>query len=161
MSERLKAYLELLKDNSYVDVRYNPINEGLMATHVEHKFHPHTGRYEKEAQRVLFEKGNKVILGSEVAPEGVKTPDGYLNDTIFDIKAVLGLGRNNIKNKLNEARSQGCRHVVLYYPPELDYEATVVDEGYYKYRGALRKAGLADPIQHLWVVKDDSVFVHK
>lgn len=120
-AKRQQKYEELLKDENYTDVEFGDML-GLKATHKDHNFHPKTGKYEKEAQEVLFNHGNEIIMLSEKAEEGVKTPDGLLNGKIADIKTVLGsdgvLGKNNLINKIREGNTQNCEIVILQFPED-------------------------------------------
>ena len=157
-----EQYHKLKRNPLYVDVHYDAQTGGLQATHVEHRFDPKRGYYEKYIQELLFAHGHKVILESEVLQlQNVKTPDGSLNDRIFEIKAIEGTGHNNIKRKFNEAHSQGCEHVVLYYPNLSLYNEIALHIGYGKYQGVLRQHKLSDTLSHIWLVVDGEIIVYK
>lgn len=121
-AERWFKYYELQKDKNYEDVAFNMDNLGVKATHKDHSFRAKTARHEKEARDILFEHGEEIIMLSEKAAEGVKTPDATLNGRITDIKTVLGdngvLGKNNIINKIREGNKQGSEIIVLQFPKE-------------------------------------------
>jgi hypothetical protein len=119
-----KAKYERLKnDTNYEDVIFDDMNGGLLAIHIDHKFDPTIGKfgvprgeYEHVTADLFFENGHNIVLASEKKPEGVRTPEGFLDGKIFDIKGVEGNGKRNIIDKLSEASRQGVEIVVLYYP---------------------------------------------
>jgi hypothetical protein len=65
---------------------------------------------------MLHNNGYTVILESEQATMGIKTPDELLNGIVMDIKAIEGTERRTIKNKFDSACSQRAKCVVLYFP---------------------------------------------
>ena len=104
LSDRIEAnrkeYYRLLIDGNYTDVRFNPKNGALLAIHKKHYFDPTIGifeiprgKYEKIASEVLFDYGMSVILNSEISGYQVKTPEGFLNGKLFDIKGIEGSGK--------------------------------------------------------------------
>lgn len=129
-----EEYERLKKDSDYSNVQYNE-KGGVMATHKDHSFDPNRGHYEKEVQKILFDNGDAIILENESGEPGQKFTDGYLNGVKTDIKAIEGSGKNNIKNKLNEARSQGAESVVLYFPKSELFSNERLQEGIKKFRG--------------------------
>lgn len=141
-AERWQKYSELLNDDNYTDVQFNDV-AGVKAIHKKHNFDSKYGYTEKTVQQMLFEKGHSVILESEIAAEGIKTPDGKLNDKTFDIKAVIGennsIGKNNIKNKFTEANSQGCETVVLYFDNEQLFSEHLIIDGMGRFKKMAKK----------------------
>jgi len=116
-------YRRLLLDNDYVDVRFDVRSGGVSAIHKYHRFDQQIGPfgikrgdYERLVAGILLQKGFVIILGSERATSGIKTPDGTLNGTIMDIKTVESAGRWAIKDKLHAATKQGVETVILYFP---------------------------------------------
>ena len=158
MSPRHARYLQLLAVPSYVNVQYDVATGGLMATHVLHNFDRTRGHYEKEVQQLLFDAGHEVILESEFPTPGQKKPDGKLNGLPFEIKSVESAGHNAIKRKLNESLSQGCRHVVLYYPNPLIYSRAEIEGGCARYLGIIQHDGKADILENIWMVVSSCVF---
>lgn len=140
----LKEYLQLLADKDYIDVQFNPATGGLQATHVLHGFHPKTGHFEKEVRDLLFENGDKIILGKERAAkgekvqEGVKHIDGHFNDLPCDITAISGTGRNTIKKALQHCRSKGAEVAILYFPNSSIYTEERLLTGISMYNGATK-----------------------
>jgi len=117
-----KEYERLLTDDNYTDVRFNPETGALSAIHKEHRFDTEKGifgiergEYERISLDVLYEQGNKVVLGSEKQEYKIKVPDGDLNNKKFDIKGVEGIGKNNIINNIKNTNKKGADAIVLYY----------------------------------------------
>jgi len=135
-----KAYERLLKDENYTEVRFNPENGALSAVHIDHNFDPTIGKfgiprgdYERKALSVLFEYGNRVILESEKKGYEIKTPDGFLNGTIFDIKGIEGSSRRAIKDAFSKASGQGAEIVVLYFHDKNMLNIDAIKDSYSMY----------------------------
>jgi hypothetical protein len=108
---------------------------GFWVTHINHDFDGIRGDYERNVARILYQKGYKVILDNENRGWGVKSPDGKLNDRLFDICSIEGTGENNIKSQLVKCNKKKVEVAVLYFPlPELFSLEKLLD-GYYKYSG--------------------------
>lgn len=131
---RKDEFNRLNNDPQYTNVEYNK-KGGVKATHKDHTFHPQKGHYEKEAQEILFENGNLIVLENEKGIPGQKFADGYLNGMKADIKAVEGSGKNTIKRKLQEAQSQDAESVILYYPKSELFSMDKLQKGLKMYRG--------------------------
>lgn len=138
--ENFQEYLRLLKDPNYVDVCFDEQSGGVSAVHREHKFDPkigilgiRKGEYEKHAVEVLRKKGHQVYLESEVAPDGIKIPDGSLDGAILEIKSVEGKGKWAIKDKLHYATKQGADCVALYFPKKELFTCEKILDGWDKY----------------------------
>ncbi len=144
--QRKQEFILLLADKNYTNILFDESTGALQATHIEHHFDTNKGYYEKQVQKILFVNGNKIILESEKKAPGIKTPDGTLNDVLFEIKAVEGNGKNNIKNKFNQAVSQGCKHIVLFFPDTTLYNQNIINEGYIKYKGVLKREDREDEL---------------
>ena len=61
------------------------------------------GDYEIIAVTILRNRGHLITLESELAPNGVKTPDGWIDGLIMDIKATDYRGKWAIKKKFHNA----------------------------------------------------------
>ena len=126
-----KEYERLKRDPDYINVKYDKKSGGVMATHKEHNFDPTIGRfgiprgdYEKITQKALFKKGYAVRLREEEGEEGVKQPDGYVNDRLMDIKGIEG----NPLYALNRANIQRVHTAVLYFHEAVDFDLKAVQE---------------------------------
>jgi len=135
-----KEYERLLKDEHYINVRFNPKNGALLAIHKEHHFDStkgifgiERGDYERISLEVLYEYGRNVVLESEHNIDGVKTPDGLLDWKKFDIKGIEGTGKRNIEYKIYEGSNQGAETVVLYFHSESVFSMHRIIEGYDAY----------------------------
>ena len=159
--KREQEYNDFLSDKSYTDVLFNIATGALQATHLEHNFDRVKGYYEKHVQKIIYDNGNKIILESERKAPGIKTPDGTLNDIVFDIKSVEGTGKNNIKNKFNEAASQGCEHLVLFFPNADLYNQITIIQGYEKYRGVVKKEKKKDKLKYVWIIVNNEIIIYK
>jgi SPP1 gp7 family putative phage head morphogenesis protein len=121
IEERRQEYLKLKSDNQYEDIVFNEENGGLKATHVLHSFNNKTGHFEKEARDLLFKESNKVILQKEITPagetakDGVKIPDGYLNDMSFEIASISNKGKNAVKRALKHCADKKAEVAVIYF----------------------------------------------
>jgi hypothetical protein len=123
--ENKKLYDSYNADINYKNVRFDPQNGALMATHKAHQFDPTSisigicktrGDYERNSQKVLYLNGHSVILEAEPSNDGKKKAEGTLDGRKFDIKGIEGAGKRNIRDKLFEASKQGAETIVLYYP---------------------------------------------
>lgn len=157
-----KTYQRLKKDKNYFDVVFDKSTGGMKATHNLHNFNPKKGHYEKEAMEILFKKGNGVVFESEIALLGDTTPDGLLNNIVFDIKSIEGqngiLGKNNLKNKLIEGNRQGCKNVTLYFPDKNLYEnGDQIRNAINRYLFNCKDKNIKPLIDDVWVVVNDEI----
>lgn len=141
----IEEYERLRADENYTDVKIDRKSGGLSAVHREHNFDPvkgcfgiPRGEYERLAVEALRKNGYRVLLESEHAEKGVKTPDGSLNDILMDIKAVEGTGKYTIKNKFSDACDQRAKCVVLYFHERSRYSEDRVRQGWRQYTSDLR-----------------------
>lgn len=141
----IEQYKRLKADPDYREVKYDNQSGGVSAVHKEHRFDPtkgvfgiRRGEYERLAVEVLRKGGHRIVLASEQAADGVKCPDGLLDDVVMDIKAVEGAGRYTIKNKFDAACTQRAKCVVLYFHDRAMYSEERVREGWQLYLGDLR-----------------------
>ena len=133
--ENFQEYLRLLHDSDYYDVTFDDKSGGVSAIHREHKFDSEVGAYgikigdyEKIAIQIMRNRGHLIILESEIAPKGIKTPDGSLDGLIMDIKSIERYGKWAIKDKFHNAIKQGVECVILYFHVESLYsEERMVD----------------------------------
>ena len=130
---------------------------GYWVYHRDHIFDPVKGYYEKEAATILSGNGYKVILESERNKgRNQKYSDGLLNDGVFEIQSVDGVGKNNIKGHFNNCFRKKVPVVVLYYPnPEL-FSLNKLKDGYKKYMGLARSL----PLKIVYIV-NGRVFEYK
>jgi len=174
--ERIEAnrqeYDRLKNNPDYTDkyadmLRFNPKTGALTAVHNKHNFDPQPskiagyktkGDYEKAAIEVLYQYGRKIIMASESAANGIRTPDGHLDDMVFDIKAIEGTGKNNIKHKFQEAYNQQAEHVVLFYPSESLFDLDRIAIGYKMYLGQLKKT---NPIKFISYIVNGKLYRYK
>ena len=133
-------YERLKLSEEYKDVIFDEDSGGLSAVHIEHNFDPTIGKfgiprgdYEKLSTEALRKAGHKVILASEHAETGIKTPDGFLDDIKMDIKGVEGTGKWTIKNKFLSAGKQGVETIILYFHDKGMYSLEKVKEGWFYY----------------------------
>ena len=113
-----KEYERLLKDDNYTDVRFNPENGALAATHKDHNFDPRRGSYEINVQNVGYNYGNAVIFGGEPGNiYNVKYTDGSWNGMQFEIAGKETATPSNIKKGLNHCASKpNVKIAILYFP---------------------------------------------
>ena len=162
IEESFSLYEEYLQDKNFKDVQFDNSTGALKATHLLHSFDRQTGKYEVMARDILFERGNSVVLLSEQAGIGVKTPDGLLNGSIFDIKAVIGqdgkIGNNNLKNKLIEGSAQGCKKVVLIFSNSSLYSGdSQIYNAIARYSFNCGKANIPKNLNEVLVIVDNTI----
>ena len=121
--DNYQEYLRLLNNPNYVDVLFDDVSGGMSAIHRDHQFDSQIGvfgikkgDYERIAVNTLRDRGHAVILESEIAPDGIMSPDGFIDGTIMDIKAIEGHGKWAIKDKLHIATKRGVPRKVLVLP---------------------------------------------
>jgi len=153
-----------LKDDNYTDVRFNPRNGALSAIHKEHRFDTEIGifgiergEYERISLAVLYENGNKIILGSEKQIYKIKVPDGDLNEKKFDIKGIEGIGKNNIINNLKDTNKKGAESIVMYYHNRNVFDEIQLRDSYDSYlRNSKRKR-----IQNVYYIVEGKLYTLK
>lgn len=135
--ERRRAiYQSLLADTNYQNIRFNPQNGGLMATHIDHCFNITNGQYEKEVQKIAFEEGHSVILTSEKGKQdGQKYVDGLWDGMTFEVGTSLGVGKNNIKGILKHCQSKKAEVAVIYFPDKNLFSMERLIKGILQYDG--------------------------
>ena len=138
--DNYQEYLRLLNNPNYVDVLFDDVSGGVSAVHRDHQFDSQIGAfrikkgdYEKIAVNTLRDRGHAVILESEIAPDGIMSPDGFIDGTIMDIKAIEGHGKWAIKDKLHIATKQGASCVILYFHDKELYPYERIEDGWVKY----------------------------
>lgn len=138
--DNYQEYLRLLKDPNYHDVCFDNRSGGVSAVHHDHQFDSQIGAfgikkgdYEMLSLKVLRDRGHAVILESEIAPDGIMSPDGSIDGIIMDIKAVEGHGKWAIKDKLHIAARQGASCVILYFHDTQLYSSERIEDGLVKY----------------------------
>jgi SPP1 gp7 family putative phage head morphogenesis protein len=134
-AERWFKFYELQKDKDFTDVAFNMDNLAVKATHKEHNFNKHTGKYEKEVQDLFFNNGYEIILESESSKIPGKKFDGTLNGDSFDISSILGDGKNTIKNALNHSKSKRADIAILHFPDASKFSIIRLETGIKMYKG--------------------------
>ena len=139
--ENFQEYLRLLKDPNYVDVSFVQDSGGVSAIHRLHKldkekgaFGVSIGEYERITVTLLRKRGHAILLESETAPRGVKTPDGQIDGSIMEIKATDGSGKWAIKEKLHHAAKQGAECVILYFHKKELFTRERIDDGWTRFQ---------------------------
>ena len=140
LEEIFEEYLLLLQDDQYYEVLYDEESGGVSAIHQEHRFDKQPGPfgvrrgvYELMAIDALRKKGHVVILESERAPDGVKTPDGKLDGKAMDIKAIENTGQWTIKNKFHQATKQKIEILVFYYHLHDLFSIEKIEDGWKRF----------------------------
>ena len=156
-----KEYYRLINDSNYTDVRFNPQTGALLAIHRQHYFDPTIGifkiprgDYEIIASEILYDYGMSVILKSEISGYQVKTPEGFLNGKLFDIKGIEGTGKNNIINNLKNASKKMVESIVFYYHRKNLFSEKQIRESYLYY---LRNSK-SMRIQHVYYIVDGKLY---
>jgi len=131
-----KEYERLLNDGNYTDVRFNPQNGGLSATHKEHTFDPKRGTYEINVQDIGYKHGNAVILDSEKGKDiGERYTDGLWNGKSFEISATETGTSNNIKKGLNHCASKPKVKVAVLFFPNDNFDIATFEKAFARYLG--------------------------
>ncbi|MDR0732835.1 MAG: hypothetical protein LBF08_02055 [Dysgonamonadaceae bacterium] len=135
-----KAKYNSYKADDWIKAGFDEHSGGYCVYHKDHLFDPTIGKfgiprgdYEKNAAKVLSNYGMDVVLNSEKAKSGNSTPDGLLNDILFEIKGIEGKGSKLIRNKLSKASSQGAEAVVFYFHDKNMFDVNFVRGSYEKY----------------------------
>lgn len=121
IEKRRAEFEKLLANKDYLDVAFDEKTGGLKATHRLHNFDKVTGKYEKEAQNILFGQGHSIILEKELADkgeriiDGVKHIDGTLDSIPMDISTIKGTGNDTIKRALKHSIEKKAKIAILYY----------------------------------------------
>ncbi len=138
--ENFQEYLRLLKDPNYYDVTFDKLSGGVSAVHKDHQFDKkmgpfgiRKGDYEINAVAILRRRGNYILLESEMAPDGVKTPDGVIDGVRMDIKAVEGNGKWAIKDKYHDAVKKGVECIIFYFHKKDVYSEKRLYDGWIKF----------------------------
>ena len=136
-----KEYERLMIDGNYTNVRFNPNNGALSATHIRHNFDPKRGVYEIQVQNVGYRYGNSVILVSETGKDiGERYTDGLWNGKSFEIAATETGTSNNIKKGLNHCASKpGVKVAILFFPYD-NFDTAIFENAFARYEG-IGKAG--------------------
>jgi hypothetical protein len=119
---------------------FDEFSGGYKVYHKNHHFDPTIGKfniprgdYEKNASEILVKYGMSVELRSEKQGYGVKTPDGLLDNVLFDIKGIEGNSRRTIKDAISKSSKQGAEIAVLYFHDKNMFDVDFVRESYEKY----------------------------
>ncbi len=138
--ENFQEYLRLLHDPYYYDVCFDEQSGGVSAIHLNHKFDTvigafglKKGDYEKNTLYALRRRGHVVTLESELAPNGVKTPDGLIDGMVMDIKATEKDGKWSVKKKIHSAAKQGAECIILYFHEKRLFSLERINDGWKKF----------------------------
>ena len=138
--ENYEEYLRLLNDPNYVNVCFDQETGGVSAIHRQHKFDNEkgpfgvtAGDYEKITVNLLRKRGHYITLESEMAPPGVKTPDGQIDGLVMDIKATNSTGKWAIKEKLHHAAKQGAECVIFYFHKKELFSQERIEDGWTRF----------------------------
>ena len=166
--ENYEEYLRLLQDGQYYEVVYDEESGGVSAIHQEHRFDKQPGPfgvrrgvYELMAIDALRKKGHVVVLESERAPNGVKTPDGKFDGRVMDIKAVENTGQWAIKDKLHIATKQGVEVLILYYHIKDLFSMDRIEDGWSKYLRDKCAKQYPQSVKRILCVVEDEVIEYK
>lgn len=158
----VEEFKRLKADPNYSAVKYDKRSGGVSAVHKEHNFDStiggfgiERGEYEKRSVDVLRKSGYSVILESERAATGVKTPDGRLDGVVMDIKGVESTGKYTLRNKFDTACSQQAKCVVLYFHNATIFSEERVRTGWELYTSDLR--GRTQTIEKVLCIVEDDV----
>lgn len=139
--ENFQEYILLSQNLLYTDVIFDYESGGVSAVHRDHRFDSaigafglKVGEYEKNVVNLLRRRGHRIILESELAPNGVKTPGGWLDGLVMDIKSTDGKGKWAIKDKFRSAVKQGAECVVLYFHSSTLYSYDRILDGWEKFQ---------------------------
>jgi hypothetical protein len=142
-----KAKYNAYNADDWVKVGFDEHSGGYCVYHKDHLFDPTIGKfgiprgdYEKNAAKVLSAYGMNVVLKSERCKDGIKTPDGFLNGVLFDIKGVEGNSQRRIKDVFSKSSKQGAEVTVLYFHDKNMFDMDFVKESYKRYLGASKNA---------------------
>ena len=126
--------------NEWEKAYFDEFSGGYVVCHKDHQFDPTIGKfgiprgdYEKNASKVLSKYGKRIVLESEISEEGIKTPDGLLNEVKFDIKGIEGSSYRIIKEAISKSSKQGAEIVVFYFHDKNMFNTNFVRESYEKY----------------------------
>lgn len=162
--ENYQEYLRLSNDPNYYDVSFDEKSGGVSAVHCGHKFDSEVGEfgikmgdYEKLVVEALRKRGHFITLESELAPNGIKTPDGQIDGLIMEIKATEKKGKWAIKDKLHRAAKQGAECVILYFHKEELYSSERVDDGWNKFLSDKDSLQYVNTIKHIVCVVEETV----
>lgn len=141
-TENFILFKALIKNPDYYNVRYDKLSGGMSAIQKGHIFSKtkssrygfNCGKFEKYAIAALRRHGHSIVLISEKAAEGIKTPDGFIDGVLMDIKAVEGIGKWAIKSKLHEATIQRVSCVVLYFHEESLFSLERINDGWLRFQ---------------------------
>lgn len=162
--ENFQEYLRLRQDPNYYDVTFDDKSGGVSAIHREHRFDSSMGLYgikkgdyERLVVKALVKRGHVVRLESELAPEGVKSPDGSLDGTIMDIKTVERNGKWAIKDKIHIATKQGVECIVFYFHKASLFSFERLEDGWAKFLNDIDSQRYPNTIKQVLCVVVDEV----
>ena len=161
-AERHQQYVALLKDPDYVDVDFKWENAGLKATHIEHNFDEHKGKYEVKVRDTGFNEGHSVILGREVHNVFRKrNTEGLWDGMLFEIAGKETATANNIRDGLKHcAKKPGCKIAILYFPKGNFNKTTFID-GLNKFNGLKGDPNQWTRFDKIICIQNDTIIYEK
>ncbi len=161
-AERHQQYVALLKDPDYVDVDFKWENAGLKATHVEHNFDEHKGKYEVKVRDTGFNEGHSVILEREVHNVFRKrNTEGLWDGMLFEIAGKETATANNIRDGLKHcAKKPGCKIAILYFPKGNFNKTTFID-GLNKFNGLKGDPNQWTRFEKIICIQNDTIIYEK
>ena len=167
LAERRELYLKYKNDPNYKDVVFDKDSGGISAIHKLHKFSSEKslidptkkkGWYEKQCATTLRKKGHVVILESEIKANNIKTPDGYIDGVLMDIKMIEANGKYAVKDKFHDAVRQQVECVILQFPKKSLYSPKRVADGWKRFLNDIFSKKYTQTIKRVICVVEDEVF---
>ena len=162
--ENFLEYLQLQQDPDYYDVLFDDHSGGVSAIHKKHRFNNKTGafgikqgEYEKRVVECFRKRGHIIRLESEMAPIGVKTPDGTLDGVTMDIKAIEGNGKWAVKDKFHDATKQGVECVILYFHKKELFSLERIEDGWNKFQNDYSSMKYTAAIKQVLCIVEDNL----
>ena len=124
LESRKKEYQKLLADSNYKEVEFDEKTGGLKATHINHNFDKHGGKYEIHVQNVGYRNGHSVILEEENHTNyKVKNVEGKWDGYNFEIATAETGTVNNIRNALKHCASKpAAEYAIVFMPGDLNWD---------------------------------------
>lgn len=128
--ERLKA------DPNYTDVKFNPENGGLKASHVGHNFDKKGGKYEKNVQHAGFISGHSVILEEEDSSiYSQKHTEGKWDGKYFEVAGRETATENNVLRGLKHCAEKQKTLIAVLDFPFGGFDIDLLNKAIKRYRG--------------------------
>ena len=165
--EYIKKEYDAYSDSEWIKAGFDEHSGGYWVYHKEHRFDPTKGifgiprgDYERISSEILMNYSMRVVLGSEKQrgnKNWEKIPDGLLNDKLFDIKGVEGMGKENILKDIKDASKKGCETVVLYYHETRLFDEKQIRDNYQTYM----RNSKSKRVQQVYYIVDRKLYTLK